>query len=106
MKEVHGKELLALWSLAAAIVAGVMWLAMDGTDKDVLLGVFGLFGPVLNSVINSIRGLGQSRAMQSMVDQLGKSAPAPEPQATGKPGDPFHTQEDQPLDLGGLEQKP
>lgn len=95
MKTGHGWELAALWSLAMAIILSMVWLsyqsggALNSSHGVVIAGL----APMLAVAFNSIRGLGQSRAMASMVDQLGKSTPVTEA-ATGKPDDPIHQVED------------
>ena len=84
----HKGELLAIWSLAvivivAALVASgnapdwarsVLGTADDAKGSDILVG--GLMA-ALPMLINALRNMGQARAMQSMVNMLGKSAPIP-----------------------------
>jgi uncharacterized membrane protein len=79
-------ELWALWSLAVMVIIGalvasgnapgwaskVLGTADEAKGSDILVG--GLMA-ALPMLINAIRNLGQSRAMQAMVDQLGQSAP-------------------------------
>ena len=97
MKDLHGKELLALWSLAMAIIGSVVGLAILGPDNanSIHSTVIAGLAPCLPIAFNSIRNIGQSRAMQTMVDQLGKSTPVGDV-ATGKPDDPIHNVEDAP----------
>lgn len=104
----HGWELAALWSLAMSIIGSMVWMAFQsgGSVNSSHGVVIAALSPVLPMAFNSIRGLGQTRAMQTMVDQLGKSAPVADGVASGKPGDPIHQVEDPPLDLGGMEQRP
>lgn len=91
----HGWELAALWSLATLIIVSMVWLAYESNGEVnsshgvVIAGL----APMLAVAFNSIRGLGQSRAMQSMADQLGRSAPVGEA-ATGQGGDPVHVADD------------
>ena len=75
-----GWELGALWSLAVVLVAGavfVVWLTQAGDVKADIAGIVinGLM-LALAQTVNSIRNLGTSRAMQTMVEQLGQSQPA------------------------------
>lgn len=102
----HGWELAALWSLAMVIVISMVKLAFaSGGSVNSSHGVvIAALSPMLAVAFNSIRGLGQSRAMQSMVDTLGRSAPVGEA-ATGKPGDPIHNVEDGQFELNN-EMKP
>ena len=114
----HGWELAALWSLAVIVIIGSIFVAGLGDFGLVALGadapdnsqthgiVIGGLMAALPLLINSIRNIGQTQAMQSMADQLGKSAPVLDGIATGKPDDPIHQVDDAPLDLGGMEQKP
>lgn len=74
-----GWELGALWSLAVVLVSGavfVVWLTQSGEVKADIAGIVinGLM-LALQQTVNSIRNLGTSRAMQTMVEQLGNSAP-------------------------------
>lgn len=70
------KELLALWSLAVLVIitsAGIAIFAAKSESSSIVIGGLMAAVPML---INSIRNLGQSRAMQTMVDALGNSVPA------------------------------
>lgn len=91
MSEIHGKELLALWSLAMALIGAVVALALLGPDNanSIHSTVIAGLAPCLPIAFNSIRNIGQSRAMQSMAEQLGQSAPTSAGRA--------------PLDLAGSE---
>ena len=95
----HGWELAALWSLAMSIVGSMVWLALSANgDLSSIHGtVITALSPVLPMAFNSIRNIGQSRAMQSMADQLGKSAPVQE-QATGRADDPVHVTPEGPAE--------
>ena len=86
----HGWELAALWSLAVIVIIGSIFVAGLGDFGIAILGdkapdnsqthgiVIGGLMAALPLLINSIRNIGQSQAMQSMVNQLGKSAPVQE----------------------------
>ena len=75
---------------------GLVALGADAPDNSQTHGiVIGGLMAALPLLINSIRNIGQTQAMQSMADQLGKSAPVDGP-ATGKPDDPIHQVEDTP----------
>jgi hypothetical protein len=91
-------ELWALWSLAVVVISGsilVAWMITgkeEGQTPGLLIG--GLM-TTLPMLVNAIRNIGQSQAMQEMASQLGQSVPATmtDP-ASGKPGDPVHVTED------------
>jgi uncharacterized transporter YbjL len=76
----HGLELAALWSLALVVIAGSIYVASLAEQSEVdhsqthgiLIG--GLMA-ALPMLINAIRNIGQSQAMQSMAEQLGQSTP-------------------------------
>jgi hypothetical protein len=86
----HGWELFALWSLAVIVIVGSIFVAGLGDFGIAILGgdapdnsqthgiVIGGLMAALPLLINSIRNIGQNQAMQSMADQLGKSAPVAE----------------------------
>lgn len=65
-------ELITLAVIALAVI-GALLFAIHSKGGDVAIG--GLIG-LLPVVVNSIRGISQSRAMQAMTEQLGQSAPA------------------------------
>ena len=94
MNSQHKHELWALWSLALAVIGGSIYvarLAGIGTGDSQTHGiVIGGLMAVLPMLVNAIRNIGQAQAMQTMAEQLGQSAPAPQP----PPG---------PLDLAGAE---
>lgn len=87
----HEWELAALWSLSVIVIFGSIFVAGLGDFGIALLGgkaqdnsqthgiVIGGLMAALPLLINSIRNIGQSKAMQSMADQLGKSAPVGDP---------------------------
>lgn len=84
----HSLELAALWSLAVIVIIGSIFVAGLGDFGLLVIGgdkvpdnsqthgiVIGGLMAALPLLINSIRGIGQNHAMQTMADQLGKSAP-------------------------------
>lgn len=103
----HWLELAALWSLSVIVIVGSIFVAGLGDFGVALLGskapdnsqthgiVIGGLMAALPLLINSIRNIGQTHAMQSMADQLGKSAPVVDA-ASGKADDPIHNIEDTP----------
>lgn len=72
-------ELLALWSLAVLVILGSIYVGYMVTGKEegqtpgIIIG--GLMA-ALPMLINAIRNIGQSQAMQEMASQLGQSVPA------------------------------
>ena len=108
MNKNHGWELAALWSLAVIVIAGSIFVAGLGDFGLSMIGVdaaprdnsqthgivIGGLMAALPLLINSIRNLRQSQAMQSMVEQLGKSAPVSDSNAPAKPDDPGGPVED------------
>jgi hypothetical protein len=94
-------ELAALWSLAVIVITGSIFVAgiselfdvAGGVDHSQTHGiVIGGLMAALPMLINSIRNIGQSQAMQAMADQLGQSAPVTA-QASGKADDPINVTE-------------
>ena len=72
----QGWDLLVLWSLATLLIVAQVAVLYFAWGKPETTGlVIGGFNTVLPIVINSIRNIRQSQAMQSMVDALGNSAP-------------------------------
>jgi hypothetical protein len=86
-------ELGALWSLGMVVIAGAIYSAdisaTTDTDRSQTVGiVIGGLMSVLPMIINAIRTLSQSQAMQEMASQLGKSSPVQ--QATTENPLPVH----------------
>lgn len=73
-------ELWALWSLGVVVIAGaiiVIWM-MTGKEESQTHGiVIGGLLAVLPMIVNAIRGIGQSQAMQTMAEGLRDSTPVP-----------------------------
>lgn len=71
-------ELAALWSLAVIVILGSIFVGYMVTGKEegqtpgIIIG--GLMA-ALPMLINAIRNIGQSQAMQEMASQLGQSVP-------------------------------
>lgn len=85
-------ELAALWSLAMATIGGAIYIAslvdrsQSQADHSQIHGlVIGGLMSAFPVIINAIRGVGQSKAMQMMAEQLGASTPL---QAAPRPADP------------------
>lgn len=76
----HRNELWALWALAIAVIAAALvagyWAQQSEKLSEATTILITGFTTVLPSIINALRNLGQSRAMQSMADHLGNSTPA------------------------------
>ena len=94
-------ELAALWSLSVLVILGSIFVGYMVTGKEegqtpgIIIG--GLMA-ALPMLINAIRGIGQSQAMQAMAEQLGQSVPAandnPQPVTVVNPAsDPVQTEQ-------------
>ena len=75
MKQRHVGELLALWSLAVLVIIACVYVVKEGKGESASIVIGGLIA-ALPLLINSIRNIGQAKAMQTMADALGNSAPA------------------------------
>jgi Na+/phosphate symporter len=87
----RGWELAALTLIAVACLAGVpviLLIAKSITTNGEVVGVaIGVYASGLPLALNAIRNLGQTQAMQGLVDQLAQSQPAavaPTPLTTGQ----------------------
>lgn len=84
-------ELLAL----VLVVLGLLGLAAYMVNQDRMGEAFGAVITTIPLVVNAIRNIGASQAMNAMAEYLANSQPA-QPVATGKPDDPVHIEEDKP----------
>lgn len=77
MRSPSSGELLALWSLAMAIIAAVVVLAMTGPAEANSIHNMVITGllPNLAIVFGAIRNIGQKEVMNKMAEQLGASRP-------------------------------
>ena len=80
--------LLAVIAISVALLAG--WAISKGSA-----GESAAWSAILMAIVNSIKERWQSRTIDQMGRQLGASTPGDT--ATGKPGDPVHTVEENRL---------
>ena len=80
MNQRHFGELLALWSLAVLVIVAAtmitLWPPLPAGNRETASIIVGGLITALPILINSIRNIGQARAMQTMADALGSSMPA------------------------------